>query len=686
MTTYPSQKTGRADTTYAAIVSGKETRFRPRTAAYRAMGMATRSVTAMEPSVRRSVLRPTRKISSRTGRPVRMEAPKFPRSIPASHKRYWAYHAFGTPSASRTSCPGTPADICPSSRRLNGSPGDRYRMPKTTTLTPRRRSAVTVISRARTRATGLTPLRFNKPIVRVREELVRLNRHVPDLLVVRRVVRQGPEEGVRVLLGEDRVKLPVERPALFVVEGQLALHEEAVHFRVRITAEVVLPGADLGGEEEGGDIRRIVEDPGGEDDVEIVLEEDVPLPRLPLLELHLDVDAHVLEIVPEGEHDALDGLALLLDRDLERQGELLPSLLQDPVRPERKARLLEKRGGRLGLEGQGRHVEVVGPAPRREGTGDDRPLSAEEGVEHLLAVERVGERLPDTPVGEKRVAQVVPEEGVRQGVVRLEDEALVPLDLGQVPRVHEHDHVDGVEHERLRHDVLVGEGLGDDRVDVGTALEVGVVRRERDLAVSRDGLQLIRPGPDGTAHERVFPREKRRVGRAVLRDDLEGELGQGVENRPLESEPDGVVVDLLHALDELVPDFQGGDGLRVHHDVVGEDHIVRREGFGRFAGPYLPGYVLAQEEDVGAPVLRNVPALGELGDDLLLLVEPHQPVEDELRDPERHHLVAGDGVQGRRTAVLAVVQGPPVRPAVLPGTRRPRRGGGQAEYEQNNDR
>ena len=85
---YPSQKTGRAETTYAAIVSGKEILFTPRTAAYRAMGTATSSVTAIEPSVRRSVLRPTRadlvqdgQARADRGAEVPLEHPRKPRQI-----------------------------------------------------------------------------------------------------------------------------------------------------------------------------------------------------------------------------------------------------------------------------------------------------------------------------------------------------------------------------------------------------------------------------------------------------------------------------------------------------------------------------------------------------------------------------------------------------------------------------
>src|SRR2546425_1477869 len=166
-------------------------------------------------------------------------------------------------------------------------------MANTTTLTPSSSSAVTASSRARTRLTGLTAANFtslllarrNEPFVGEREELVRVDLHAPQLPVVRAVVGERPKEGVGLLLGEDRVKLAVDRPTLLVVERELALDDQPVHFGVGIAAEVVLPVADFGRMEQRRDVRRVVEHPGREHDVEVVLEEDVLLPRLPLLEL-----------------------------------------------------------------------------------------------------------------------------------------------------------------------------------------------------------------------------------------------------------------------------------------------------------------------------------------------------------------------------------------------------------------
>src|SRR5580765_7859919 len=181
-------------------------------------------------------------------------------------------------------------------------------MPNTTTLTPARRAAVTASSRARTRLTGLTAAsltslllaRGNEPFVGEREELVRVDLHAPHLPVERAVVGERPEERVRLLLGQDRVQPAVDRAALLVVEGELRLDDQPVHLRVGIAAEVVLPGADLGRVEKRRDVGRVVEHPGSEHDVEVVLEEHVLLPRLPLLELDVHCDTDGLEVVLEG--------------------------------------------------------------------------------------------------------------------------------------------------------------------------------------------------------------------------------------------------------------------------------------------------------------------------------------------------------------------------------------------------
>ena len=106
----------------------------------------------------------------------------------------------------------------------------------------------------------------------------------------------------------------------------------------------------------------------------------------------------------------------------------------------------------------------------------------------------------------------------------------------------------------------------------------------------------------------------------------------------------------------------------MHHDLVGEDHVVGRERLRLLALARMPGHVLAQKEGIGAAVGRALPLLGQFGHDLLLLVDAHETVEDELGQPQRDHLVARDRVERCRPAVFAVAQRAAVRPVVLLGS------------------
>jgi len=90
------------------------------------------------------------------------------------------------------------------------------------------------------------------PLISKGEELVGVDTHVSELLVVGGVVRERPEERVGALLCQNGMEFAVYGPALFVVQCQLALDDEAVNLRVGVSAEIVLPGPYLGGMEEGG--------------------------------------------------------------------------------------------------------------------------------------------------------------------------------------------------------------------------------------------------------------------------------------------------------------------------------------------------------------------------------------------------------------------------------------------------
>src|SRR5439155_23451340 len=89
------------------------------------------------------------------------------------------------------------------------------------------------------------------------------------------------------------------------------------------------------------------------------------------------------------------------------------------------------------------------------------------------------------------------------------------------------------------------------------------------------------------------------------------------------------------------------------------------------------------EEGVDASVLRCLPALGQLRHDFLLLVDANQAVEHQLRDAQRDRFVAGDWVERRRPAVLAVVEDATVRAPVA--FRRGLRRETQSQYRNSRD-
>jgi len=344
---------------------------------------------------------------------------------------------------------------------------------------------------------------------------------------------------------------------------------------------------------------------------------------------------------------------------------MLAVLLHEAVRALSESRFLEERLRLFRVKGDRLHIQIVGPASGRKRSRDDGPLPVEKGIQHLLPVHRAGEGFSHAFVREKGVPHVVAEEGIGQRVVGLENEPLVSLDLGDVPGVHQHDHVDGVEHERLRHDILVRKGLGDEFVDMGPALEIVLIRHKDDLPVGGDIFENVRTGADGILDKGVLPREIQGIARSVTRDDLKAELGERVQNGPLEGEPHRIVIDLFRVVDERKHRLERRDCLGMHHDLVGEYDVVRRERLRLLTLFRVPGHVLFQGKGIGAAFCSYLPFVSQFGHDLLLFVDPDQPVENELGETQGYHLVARYRVQCGRTTVFSIIQSASVRPAVL---------------------
>ncbi len=146
--------------------------------------------------------------------------------------------------------------------------------------------------------------------------------------------------------------------------------------------------------------------------------------------------------------------------------------------------------------------------------------------------------------------------------------------------------------------------------------------------------QNVRPGPNGFVHKGIFPSEKFPIFRPVLRNDLEAELGKGVQNGPLEGKLDRVVVDLGDALDKLKPNLEGSDGFGMHHDIVGEDDILGGKRLRFLALLRMPCNILPQVKGVPEAIIGDLHSLGELRDNFLLFIYPDEAVKNQLADSQ----------------------------------------------------
>jgi hypothetical protein len=375
---------------------------------------------------------------------------------------------------------------------------------------------------------------------------------------------------------------------------------------------------------------------------------------------------------------AFDRLVLLLDRDLQRELQRL-ALFRGQIAVGARLAVAGLRQQLLrarDVERQGLHVEVVGPAPGSEGARDQRAAAGVEGVEHLLPVRRIGDGLAHLLLGEVRVLEVVPEERVRERVVGVEVEAFVALDLRDVARVHLDHHVRGVEEQRLGQHVLVREGLQHQLVEMGPALEVEGVGLHHDVALVGHLRELEGPGAGRALREGVVAREELGVLQGEGRDQLERQAPERVHDRPLERDLERLRIHLARIGHELVRRLQRRQRARVADHVERGHRVVRADRSVAGVGLQVPFDVAAQLERVDAVVRRDRPALGDVRDHLVLGREAHEPVEEQLREAQAHHVVGGDRVQRGRTAVFAVDEFTAVGETVgaaLRGTRRRQR-------------
>jgi hypothetical protein len=65
-----------------------------------------------------------------------------------------------------------------------------------------------------------------KPFICKGEEFVWMNGHMSQFFIECSVIRQCPEEGIRILLRKDRMKFPVNGPSFFMIKGQFPLYDK----------------------------------------------------------------------------------------------------------------------------------------------------------------------------------------------------------------------------------------------------------------------------------------------------------------------------------------------------------------------------------------------------------------------------------------------------------------------------
>ena len=270
---------------------------------------------------------------------------------------------------------------------------------------------------------------------------------------------------------------------------------------------------------------------------------------------------------------------------------------------------------------------VVGPHGRRDRVLGDRARALEHHVEDRLLVDRHVESAADLRLVERRLLGVVGKIADIEALLLHHLDALGLLHRGDVGGVGIGHDVALARLQLLVAHARVGRDREDQVLDLGRLAPIVVEAREADHRVLLVGDEAERSGADRLLVQHfgvvldalgVFGRKDRGEVHRHVGD--EGRLGTG------QRELDGVVVDLLDALDEIghrhaLVIFPGAAGGLVEGVVLvaltleREDHVIGVEVARRrelVVG--VEFHALTKVEgDLGA-VLGHVPALGEAGD------------------------------------------------------------------------
>src|SRR5206468_5851525 len=311
------------------------------------------------------------------------------------------------------------------------------------------------------------------------------------------------------------------------------------------------------------------------------------------------------------------------------------------------------------------HVRVVRPGP---GLVRPRRLAAEaqaHALDQLALVDGVGERLANPLVGEPRIAEVEPE--VRVDVVlvlvlvvglakRRELGLTLELQRGEAGRPSRVDalRLQLEEDRRLARDDPI-----DDAREVRPPLEVIGIRDEDDLLAGLPLLEPVRPRPD-----RIRPVLRSLAQTPLLHVALQHVARQDPGGPALERLGVGlrvahvqrVGVDGVDRADRAKILAVGGRRLGIHHRLVREDDVIGGE-----RAAVVPAHVPAKLEGEVQTVPAELPGLGELADDVEVLVPGDEAAVDQRADLERRRVGEDVRDEARDVAGQRVDEGVAVR-------------------------
>ncbi len=418
------------------------------------------------------------------------------------------------------------------------------------------------------------------------------------------------EEGVGGVIDDELLGGVVALFAFGLIDEGAAFFEQAIDLGVAVADDVVL----LAGVEAG--VQPVVRvdgaDPADDGGLELAAGEDGVDVGAPLLGFRGDVDADLLELI----------LQHLRRLDLKRVVRPGADLEWETVRV---AGLGEQRLGALDVR-FGVDVEIgIGPTPVGDRSAVHRLAVAEENdLGHQVAVDRLGDRLPDADVRKgfaRAVEHQVVVEGARSG---REDDAGFAAERFDVLLWNLVGEVDAGGFDVRGAGGVVGDRGPDQLVEVGETLLV-VVRVLDQLRVrAGDELdELEGSGTDGGLREiavllDLFLRHDRhRAG------ELGHQGGKGFAHRDL----DGVGGRRLDAGDVDQEIALGRTAGRIFDPVEGVNDVVG----GHFAA-IVEFHAGAQFEVVDESVVADRPGLGEIGEDVGTFVELDETVVDLLGD------------------------------------------------------